>query len=405
MKKLAMRACIATAFLIVSISFSSVLVQGAYYPSGLVSWWPAEGNANDIYGSNHGTLNGASFASGKVGQAFSFSPRATSGDSVLVLNDASLNPSAITVDAWFYANSISDGDPIVEKTGWIIVTNGGVLAGLDYGYKLGIRDDGKVYFTVYIQESGGSAGFRSSPGASVSTGLWYHVAGTYDGSTIKLYLNGALVGSTSVTGTIIHSQLGLAIGALESGALMEEDYEYFIGLIDEAEIFSRALSEAEIAQIVEGIKQGSPTIDSCDSTGVKKDTFVLSDDVYAMGTGYRAQTTYDVYVVEDVTWVDGMAIPPRVAGTATTVTSDASGDVPATLLWSNPLVAGKYDIVVDVDGDGLYYAEVDAVDDNDIEVTAGFFVVPEVTLGSIMAATAMFTSLGLFAYKKKHTTK
>ncbi len=41
-------------------------------PSGLVSWWPGDGHANDIVGGNHATLeNGATFASGKVGQAFS----------------------------------------------------------------------------------------------------------------------------------------------------------------------------------------------------------------------------------------------------------------------------------------------------------------------------------------------
>ena len=40
-------------------------------PSGLVSWWPGDGNANDIADGNNGTLmGGATFASGKVGQAF-----------------------------------------------------------------------------------------------------------------------------------------------------------------------------------------------------------------------------------------------------------------------------------------------------------------------------------------------
>jgi hypothetical protein len=142
-------------------------------------------------------------------------------------------------------------------------------------------------------------------------------------------------------------------------------------------------------------------IESCDSAGTKKDIFALSDEVYATGIGYSPSTTYDVYVVEDVTWVDGMAIPPRVPGTATTVTSDASGNVPPTLLWSSPLVAGKYDIVVDVDGDGLYYAEADALDDNDIEVTAGFFVVPELPLGTILAALSMFVALiGYVGFKR-----
>src|SRR3989304_5996219 len=42
-------------------------------PSGMVSWWGGDGNAFDIIGANNGTLmNGATYAAGKVGQAFSF---------------------------------------------------------------------------------------------------------------------------------------------------------------------------------------------------------------------------------------------------------------------------------------------------------------------------------------------
>jgi hypothetical protein len=42
-------------------------------PLGLISWWPGDGNANDIQDGNNGTWqNGVTFAAGKVGQAFSF---------------------------------------------------------------------------------------------------------------------------------------------------------------------------------------------------------------------------------------------------------------------------------------------------------------------------------------------
>jgi len=61
------------------ISFVFILVDNAYAqscvlaPDGLVSWWPGEGNANDIADANNGTLQGgATFATGRVGQAFSF---------------------------------------------------------------------------------------------------------------------------------------------------------------------------------------------------------------------------------------------------------------------------------------------------------------------------------------------
>jgi hypothetical protein len=146
----------------------------------------------------------------------------------------------------------------------------------------------------------------------------------------------------------------------------------------------------------------NPTIESCESTGIKKDIFIIGDDVYANGTGYRPSTTYDIYLVEDITWVDGIAIPPRIMGTTSTITSDASGNVPPTLLWSDPLKAGKYDIVVDVNGDGLYYAESDALDDSDVQVTAGFFVIPELPLGTMLALATSILALAIYKKRKLH---
>ncbi len=141
------------------------------------------------------------------------------------------------------------------------------------------------------------------------------------------------------------------------------------------------------------------TIESCNQNGVKKDYFVVGNELYVVGAGYLPSTTYDVYLVEDVTWVDGMAIPPRVVNSTATVTSDGNGDIQPTLLWDDPLKQGKYDIIVDVDGDGLYYAEADALDDNDVEVTAGLFVVPEPAV--IACMFACFSGLGLFLMRKR----
>ena len=59
-------------------------------PPNIVSWWPGDGNANDIRGSSNGTLqNGAWFAAGKVGQAFSFS---SDGDGAVIPHNNNLNP-------------------------------------------------------------------------------------------------------------------------------------------------------------------------------------------------------------------------------------------------------------------------------------------------------------------------
>lgn len=143
------------------------------------------------------------------------------------------------------------------------------------------------------------------------------------------------------------------------------------------------------------------TIESCDATGAKQDTFLPGENVYVVGSGYSPSTTYDIYVVNDVTtWTNGMPIPPRVIGTEATVTSDVAGNIPVSLAWGAPLKIGKYDIVVDVNGNGVYDEDVDALDDSDIQVTAGFNVIPEYSLGTIMGLLACFAALAVFAKSK-----
>ena len=71
-------------------------------------------------------------------------------------------------------------------------------------------------------------------------------------------------------------------------------------------------------------------------------------------------------MVDDTIWTDGMAIPTRVPGTATSVTTDGIGSIPAgTLIWSSSVI-GKYDIVIDVGGDGYYNANTNPLDDMDV---------------------------------------
>ena len=73
-------------------------------PAGLVSWWPGDGNAEDIHGSNDGTLmNGAGFAPGMVGEAFSING---ANDEVLIGNPANLQLQDFTIDAWVKPNRL-----------------------------------------------------------------------------------------------------------------------------------------------------------------------------------------------------------------------------------------------------------------------------------------------------------
>jgi len=67
-------------------------------PSGLVSWWRAEGNGLEQADSNNGTLIGnTTFGPGRVGQAFVFDG---SGDAVAVGSGANLQLQNFTIESW-----------------------------------------------------------------------------------------------------------------------------------------------------------------------------------------------------------------------------------------------------------------------------------------------------------------
>ena len=81
---------------------------------------------------------------------------------------------------------------------------------------------------------------RYSPGNPVPPNSWTHLATTYDGSTLRLYVNGAVATSMPLTGAIGSSTNPLRIGGNSIWA------EWFNGLIDEVRVYDRALTAAEI---------------------------------------------------------------------------------------------------------------------------------------------------------------
>ena len=81
-----------------------------------------------------------------------------------------------------------------------------------------------------------------SAAASLAIGTWTHLAATFDGSTLRLYVNGMQVSQLAVSGSIATSNGALRIGGNSIWG------EYFSGLIDEVRIYNRALTAGEIGQ-------------------------------------------------------------------------------------------------------------------------------------------------------------
>jgi hypothetical protein len=76
--------------------------------------------------------------------------------------------------------------------------------------------------------------------AALAANTWAHLAATYDGATLRLYVNGAQVWSVAQTGSVLTSANPLQIGADSLRG------NFFTGIIDEVRIYNRALSQAEI---------------------------------------------------------------------------------------------------------------------------------------------------------------
>ena len=86
-------------------------------------------------------------------------------------------------------------------------------------------------------------GERNAVGSSaLPLNAWSHLATTYDGAVVRLYVNGVPAGSASIAGAMAASTGVLRIGG--NGVWGE----WFAGLIDEVRVYSRALSAAEIQQ-------------------------------------------------------------------------------------------------------------------------------------------------------------
>ncbi|UCG36994.1 MAG: hypothetical protein JSV64_01585, partial [Candidatus Bathyarchaeota archaeon] len=147
------------------------------------------------------------------------------------------------------------------------------------------------------------------------------------------------------------------------------------------------------------------TVESCSSNGTIKDSFYPYEDAYANGDCYKPLTLVNIYTVEDVIdWADSLNISELSIKTVRkNVLIDANGDLPVTIIWNQPLDVGLFDIVVDSDQNGLYDEGIDAIDDLDID-TAGFLVIPEYFLGTLMSLFSFLAAFGAFRLSRRSHT-
>jgi len=208
--------------------------------SGIVAWWQAESNAVDNIGANNGSVAaGVSYATGKVGTAFSFNGAAN----VVISNQPALNPAnQLTIECWVYP-----GPRPAHSWTEDLVAKDGECSNRQYILQLGDNPNntGAGDFRAAIWLTNGTVPIYDSA-TVVQTNTWYHVAMTYDGAFLKLYVNGALDGQLAGGGPLVTGTEPVRLGGGAPGIC--PNY-FFSGLLDEPTIYNRALSSNEIAAI------------------------------------------------------------------------------------------------------------------------------------------------------------
>src|SRR5262245_36152545 len=164
---------------------------------GMISWWHGDGDYDDAVGANDGATDGA-VAFGPGADNLGFRLNGTMGSDVPVPNDPSLMvTTAFTMDAWI--NPTELGGRIIDKAS--------AFGGDGY-----MMDSAGQWLRLFI------GGDQLVSVGMLPVGMFTHVAATYDGATLAVYLNGALDNSKGTFMTsIVPNTHPLHIGADSNG--------------------------------------------------------------------------------------------------------------------------------------------------------------------------------------------
>jgi hypothetical protein len=219
---------------VTAICLASNPIALADLNTGLVAYFPFNGNANDeSSNTNNGTVNGATLVDDRFGNPSSAYQFDCVDDYIEIPNSPSVNIyDTLTVLAWVKADI---GGMIVNKltyrnthgvrTGWRIKTGAGTA--VTFGVEPAPNDD---------LESFGS-------GLNVNDGTWHQVGFSWDDAsdTVNVIVDGLIVASYTETRQINTNTLPLNIGkwpGLNPG--------YYTGIIDDIRIYNRVLSIADV---------------------------------------------------------------------------------------------------------------------------------------------------------------
>lgn len=200
----------------------------SYVPTnGLVGYWPFNGNANDESGNgNNGTVNGTTLTADRFGNAnksYSFGPNKY----IEVLNNPSINLSnSFSISIWIKA---LPSTTVIRK---------GYQYGIDLGISNSTANTNGLYPHCYNP--------TLLTNSILDSSNWFHIVATNSNNIQKIYINGILTNTSSVSTTYQLYPNNLTIGSW----YLNETYN---GLLDDIGLWNRALTQQEITNLYNSV--------------------------------------------------------------------------------------------------------------------------------------------------------
>ena len=253
--------------IIIPVVFGISTMLGTAHANTLTAHYKfdnATGSAvTDSSGNGHdGTLAGPSSTTGKNGQALQFDGI----DDYVDIGNFDIWEGSLTLSAWIKADDFGIHDArIISKS-------------------TGIAEQDHYWMLSTMKKNGSKLRFRLKANGETTTligntnlpaGQWVHVAATYDGANMRLYVNGSEDGAVAKAGTIsTNSAVGVRIG--DNPASGQRNFD---GTIDDMRIYSSALSVADLNALINGdTTPDEPTPDTPTPDNPTPDNSVLTVD-------------------------------------------------------------------------------------------------------------------------------
>jgi Concanavalin A-like lectin/glucanases superfamily len=251
------RFLVLTASLVVLVEASTLSTDRALaltpanVPCGLVGWWPLDGNATDIKNGNNGVVTGGAFVNAMVNQGW----QSAGPTSVISVPDApALHVSTLTIDFWIKLTSTTQLNTVAIWKGNVLGTT------VTSPYSVGIRGSsggnsfgGAARMVIFSIGNQATVQYLQST-SSLPLNTFKHVTVTADGVKLKIYIDGVPNGSASQTVFPGPGTRPLQIGGISGAATNANSLN---GVIDEVELFNRALDPIPKSEIMAIVQAGS----------------------------------------------------------------------------------------------------------------------------------------------------